>query len=123
MKEILVVDDYIVQQRVLRQVLTTAGYEVTVAGDGQEALEYLASNSYAMVILDIAMPDMDGIEVLSRIRSDNRISDLPVAMLTANDDEEAKIAARGKGANVFLTKPTSSGDIIKTVQELIGDPV
>ncbi len=122
MSAILVVDDYIVQQRVLRQVLTTAGYEVTVAGDGAEALDYLAEADYALAILDIAMPGMDGIEVLKRIRADSRLYDLPVIMLTASGEDSDKAAARSAGANVFLSKPASSHEIVSTVEGLIGSP-
>ncbi len=122
MSAILVVDDYIVQQRVLRQVLTTAGYEVTVAADGVEALDYLAESDYALVILDIAMPGMDGIEVLTRIRADARLCDLPVIMLTASGEDSDKAAARSAGANVFLSKPASSHEIVATVEGLIGSP-
>ncbi len=122
MSAILVVDDYIVQQRVLRQVLTTAGYQVTVAADGAEALDYLAEADYALVILDIAMPGMDGIEVLTHIRADTRLGDLPVIMLTASGEDSDKAAARSAGANVFLSKPASSHEIISTVEGLIGSP-
>lgn len=122
MSAILVVDDYIVQQRVLRQVLTTAGYQVTVAADGAEALDYLAEADYALVILDIAMPGMDGIEVLTHIRADARLGDLPVIMLTASGEDSDKAAARSAGANVFLSKPASSHEIISTVEGLIGSP-
>lgn len=121
MKEILVVDDYVVQQRVLRQVLTMAGYAVTVANGGSEALEFLGSStSYDLAILDIAMPDIDGIEVLIHIRQDSKNCQLPVIMLTASGDESAQIAARAAGADVFLTKPASSKEIVSTVQGLIG---
>ncbi|MBK8020816.1 MAG: response regulator [Chloroflexi bacterium] len=121
MTSILVVDDYIVQQRVLRQVLSSAGYDVTVAGDGMEALEYLAAEQYALVILDIAMPEMDGIEVLSRMRDREPTRALPVIMLTASGEEEAKAIARKAGADAFLTKPASSHEIIATVQGMIGE--
>jgi len=120
MSAILVVDDYIVQQRVLRQVLTTAGYEVTVAGDGAEALDYLAEADYALAILDIAMPGMDGIEVLTHIRANASTSDLPVIMLTASGEDSDRAAARSAGANVFLNKPASSHEVVSTVEGLIG---
>ncbi|MFN8529669.1 MAG: response regulator [Anaerolineae bacterium] len=120
MTAILVVDDYIVQQRVLRQVLATAGYDVTVAGDGIEALGYIAESDYALVILDIAMPGMDGIEVLRHLRADDRTVNLPVVMLTASGEDQDRIAARNAGANIFLNKPASSHEIISIVASLIG---
>lgn len=123
MTDILVVDDYVVQQRVLRQVLSSVGYRVTAADDGLEALGLLEAMQYALVILDLAMPEMDGIELLSYIRSNPSICDLPVIILSASGEQSAKNAAWRAGANVFLTKPASSYEIIATVQSLIGTPV
>lgn len=120
MSAILVAEDYIVQQRVLRQILSNAGHDVTIAADGLEALEYLAQNVYDLVILDIAMPEMDGIEVLKRIRADTLTCNLPVIMLTASDDDAHRLAARTAGANVFMNKPASSYEVIATVEGLIG---
>jgi len=123
MTEILVVDDYIVQQRVLRQVLSSVGYQVIVASDGTEALEYLAQSPVSLVILDIALPDLDGIEVLLRIRADAALANLPVVMLTASGSDDVKIAARRAGATAFLSKPASSHEVIRMVQSLIGEPL
>src|SRR5579871_335454 len=102
---ILVVDDYLVTQRVLRQILQNAGYTVSLAGDGFEALEHIEAQPFDLVILDLAMPRLDGLEVLARVRASEQYRDLPIIMLTASGDDQMREAAKQNGASAFLTKP------------------
>lgn len=120
MAHILVVDDYIVTQRLLGQILRNGGHSVEIAGDGIQALEILANETFDMVVLDVSMPEMDGIEVLQNIRGeDNPYGDPFVVMLTASSDDRVRVQAEEEGADAFLTKPSSSAQVISTVDGLL----
>jgi CheY-like chemotaxis protein len=117
MATILIVEDYPVTQRVLSLTLKNNGHDAVIAGNGIEALERLAEISVDMALVDIAMPEMDGIELLHRLRSDARYQSLPVVMLTASGQDEDRSMALAAGANGFLTKPASSRELIDTVAQ------
>ncbi len=119
MANILIVEDYLVTQRVLSTILRNNGHSTIVAGNGLEALEYLESNVVDLALVDIAMPEMDGIELLGHLRADGRFANLPVIMLTASGQDEDRTAALNMGANAFLTKPASSHELIDAVREFI----
>ncbi len=117
MATILIVEDYPVTQRVLSLTLKNNGHNAVIAGNGLEALERLAETAVDMALVDIAMPEMDGIELLHHLRSDARYQALPVVMLTASGQDEDRSIALAAGANGFLTKPASSRELIDTVTQ------
>lgn len=119
MARILIVDDYPVTLRVLSTQLRKHGYEVNTAGSAREALESLAENPADLAILDIAMPEVDGLMLLSQLRADARYAAMPVIMLTASGQDQDRIIARETGANDFLSKPASSRELLDTVQRLL----
>lgn len=112
---ILVVDDYVVTQRVLSTQLRKGGYEVITAGSGQEALAYLTQRRFDLAIIDVAMPEMDGITLLEKLRKERHETKLPVIMLTASALDEDRIRAEAAGATDFLTKPISSWELLEVV--------
>ncbi|MCB0062941.1 MAG: response regulator [Caldilineaceae bacterium] len=116
MASILVVDDYVVTQRVLSAQLRKGGYEVTVAGSGYEALSCLTQQTFDLAIIDVAMPDMDGITLLEQIASSYRQLDMPIVMLTASVLDDDRDRARAAGAADFLTKPISSWELLAVVE-------
>lgn len=116
MVSILVVDDYVVTQRVLSAQLRKGGYEVTVAGSGCEALSYLKTQRFDLAIIDVAMPDMDGITLLEQIHPSNRETHMPIIMLTASVLDDDRERARHAGAAEFLTKPISSWELLAVVE-------
>ncbi len=120
MATVLVVDDYSVTQRVLGHILRLGGFDSLSAINGLEALEILEEEHIDLVICDIAMPEMDGITLLRRIRADARFSHLPVIMLTASGQDDDRVIAEDAGANGFLTKPASSDDLLNAVSEFLG---
>ena len=93
--------------------------KAAVASDGFEALRQIDSQAFDLVIMDIAMPGLDGIEVLSRIRSSAQHHELPVIMLTASGDDFVREKAKRVGASAFLTKPASSAEVLATVKSLL----
>lgn len=101
---ILLVDDEEPIQRMLEFPLKKDGYEVVVAGDGEEALEKFRAGNFDLVVLDIMMPKLDGLEVCKEIRT---FSNVPIMMLTARADEVDKVIGLELGADDYMTKPFS----------------
>ena len=120
MTSILVVDDYSVTQRMLGHMLRRAGYIHFAAQDGFEALDILEQEQLDLVICDIAMPEMDGLTLLGKIRADERFVTLPIIMLTASGQDEDRVTAEDGGANGFLTKPVSSQELLSTIEKILG---
>ena len=102
---LLVVDDDAVNRDVLSRRLTRQGHEVRTASNGQEALELLGDAAFEVVLLDIMMPDMDGYEVLGRIKGDRRLQHIPVIMISAIDEVQSVVRCIEAGAEDYLTKP------------------
>ncbi|HEY6549480.1 MAG TPA: adenylate/guanylate cyclase domain-containing protein, partial [Vicinamibacteria bacterium] len=102
---VLVVDDNEMNRDMLSRRLAGRGYRVTVARDGREALRLVEESFFDSVLLDVMMPDVSGIEVLTRLRRQYSQSDLPVIMATARDASEDVVEALRLGANDYVTKP------------------
>ena len=118
--KILIVEDYPVTQRVLSLTLKNSGHEVQIANHGLEALEQLDLGPVDLALVDIAMPEMDGLELLRHLRNDKRYNSLPVIMLTASGQDEDRQTALNIGADGFLTKPTSSRELLETIHRFVG---
>jgi two-component system KDP operon response regulator KdpE len=106
---LLLVDDEPQLLRVLKPALTAAGYEVATAADGHSAISSLASEGGDIVVLDLGLPDIDGKEVIARIRE---WSEVPIVVLSARDLEHEKIAALDLGADDFVNKPFAVGELL-----------
>ena len=120
MAKILIVEDYPVTQRVLSLTLKNSGYDVQIASHGVEALQQLNIAPVDLALVDIAMPEMDGLELLRHLRNDKRYTTLPIIMLTASGQDEDRATALVIGADGFLTKPTSSRELLETIQRFVG---
>lgn len=106
---ILIVDDEPQIQRFLGHALTAAGYDTVLAANGHEALSRLDAHEPDLMILDLGLPDMNGKEVIERLRLR---SDLPVIVLSAHDQEMEKIMALDLGADDFVAKPFGIGELL-----------
>jgi sigma-B regulation protein RsbU (phosphoserine phosphatase) len=102
---VLVVDDQAADRDVLSQRLRREGYDVVVAEDGRQALELLAAGAFDLVLLDIVMPGMDGYEILRQIKSDDRLRNIPVIMITALSEMGSVARSIEMGAEDYLPKP------------------
>ncbi len=102
MDKILIVDDEPILLKGLKFSLETEGYAVETAVDGEEALEKAMNNKYDLLVLDVMLPKMDGIEVCRRIRESSMV---PIIMLTAKGDDESKIQGLEAGADDYMAKP------------------
>ena len=113
MTRVLVVDDELLTRQLVRTVLEANDYEVLEAADGATALDLVASQHPDLVLLDVAMPGIDGIEVCRRVNGSCK-----VVMLTAHDDVATERASRDAGANAFLAKPFSSAELTEFAGKL-----
>ena len=119
MSTVLVVDDDPVSRRVLSHIISRLGHVVVSAENGRQALDRLEECSPDLVILDLAMPEMDGLTALKLTRADERYRDLPIIMLTGSGLDRDARAARDQGVNEFLTKPFRSQDLTDLLQRLL----
>ena len=121
LKSILVVDDSATMRRMVMAALRGLGeVEFDQAATGLEALERLSLSPYDLVLLDLNMPDVHGLEVLRFIRSHGRFARLPVIILTTRGDEDSRGAAAREGASLYLTKPFAPDVLASEVRALLG---
>ncbi len=113
---ILVVDDEKSIRRFLKTTLTSHGYRVFEASDGKEALENSVSSHPDAIVLDLGLPDMDGIDVTREIRKRTKI---PIIILSVREDETDKIAALDAGADDYLTKPFNAGEMLARLRAVM----
>ena len=118
-RTILIVDDEPNIVISIEYLMKRAGYDVAIAYDGQQALDYLAENTPALMILDVMMPNKNGFEVCEEVRSDNRFVDLPILMLSAKGRQAEMSKGLSLGANAYITKPFSTHDLVERVKSLL----
>ena len=105
----LIIDDEVQIRRLLRVALEAENYQVREAQTGQDGLAEVASRRPDVILLDLGLPDMDGVVVLKRLRE---WSETPVLVLTVRDDEQEKVAALDAGAEDYVTKPFSTAELL-----------
>jgi two-component system, chemotaxis family, sensor histidine kinase and response regulator WspE len=119
---ILVVDDSHTVREMERRLLVRAGYTVTAAMNGQEAWNLLRLNDYDLLISDVDMPQMNGIELVTRVRENPRLARLPIVILSYKDREEDRRRGLEAGADFYLTKGSfDNGRFLQAVVDLVGE--
>ncbi len=116
---ILVVDDEDDLRMLLDHVVSSAGYDVTTATDGQDAISKIQNNTFDLALLDIQMPHANGIEVLKYIRSNSPTT--KAVMLTGYAELKYAMEAREYGAKDFISKPYKLEEIIKTIEHVLAE--
>ena len=111
--KILIAEDEAHMRRFLRTTLTHNGYETMEAVDGVQALSMSAAPDVSLVLLDLGLPDVDGVEVVARIRE---LRDVPIIIISARHYEFAKIEALDCGANDYVTKPFGAGELLARIR-------
>ncbi len=113
---VLVVDDNEMNRDILSRILRRRGHDVVLATNGQEALERLAAQSFDLVLLDILMPEMNGYEVLARLKTSPALGGLPVIFISAFDDLPEKVKAFKAGVVDYITKPFQAEEVLARVE-------
>jgi len=122
-KRILVVDDSITVREVERKLLTERGYEVDLAADGLEAWSLIRHGHYDLIITDVDMPNMDGIELVVQVKDSPEYEDIPVIIVSYKDRDEDKNRGLEAGADYYLTKGSFDDQtLFDAVEDLIGSP-
>jgi two-component system sensor histidine kinase and response regulator WspE len=120
-KRVLVVDDSLTVRELQRKLLSHRGYDVAVAVDGMDGWNALRSEDFDLLITDIDMPRMDGIELVTLLRRDSRLQSLPVMVVSYKDREEDRRRGLDAGADYYLAKASFHDDaLLDAVVELIG---
>jgi two-component system response regulator PhoP len=114
---LIVEDEPRLAENIARSLRESAGYAVDVAADGQEGWFLAESNTYDVVLLDLMLPQMDGMQLLTRIRQAGQLT--PVLVLTARDEKESVVALLNAGADDYLTKPFDLGELLARTKALI----
>ena len=115
----LVVDDSLSVRKTLSQLLSDAGYEVRTARDGFDALDQLSRERADIVLTDLEMPNLNGLDLTRRLRSDEATRELPVIMITSRATDKHRDGAKKAGVNAYLTKPYTDGELLGRVRELL----
>jgi len=122
MPKILIVDDSVTIRKMVRSSLRAlADAEFAEAGNGLEAIEQIALGPVALIILDLNMPDMHGVDVLKFLRRHQGWSDVPVVVLTTRGDETSRETALAAGATEYLTKPFAPQVLLEAARTLLAD--
>lgn len=117
MRVLVIEDEPRLAENIARSLRESAGYAVDMANDGEEGLFLAETNEYDAVLLDLMLPQLDGMQVLSRIRKAGQHT--PVLVVTARDDKESVVALLNAGADDYLTKPFDLGELLARTKALI----
>jgi DNA-binding response OmpR family regulator len=120
-RKVLVVDDDPSVRKLLNQTLEMEGYEVSTAADGEEALEELPAAQPDVVVLDVMMPKLNGLDVLDRIRRNPETSTLPVILLTAKSSKEDVWEGWQRGVDYYMTKPFDVEELLRFIEYVLED--
>lgn len=121
-RKILVVDDTPAMVSLISDALLRAGFEVVTSEDGKEGLAAVAKHAPDLVILDISMPVMSGLQVLRRLRGEAATKLLPVILLTGRDAHADVLEGWMGGADRYLTKPCSMEELLEAVEQMLEEP-
>ena len=119
MTTILIVDDSHTTQHIVRRVLQYEGYDVLTASNGHSALTCLAKQQPDLLIVDLRMPEMDGITLIRTLRSKTDYAQTPIIVLTASPLQRDYTIVQELAVNAFLTKPVSSQQLIATIHRIL----
>lgn len=121
-KRVLLVEDERDYCEALRIRLESSGYNVLEAADGVAGLEMARCHQPDLVILDLMLPKMSGLNVARLLKEDQSLKHIPIVMLTARAQSTDKQIGLALGADAYLTKPVDSGELVGTIEKLIADP-
>jgi two-component system chemotaxis sensor kinase CheA len=117
--KVLVVEDSVTSRMLLKGILESAGYQVKTAVDGVEAYTTLRENEFDLVVSDVEMPRMNGFDLTAKVRSDKRLANLPVILVTALESREERERGIDAGANAYIVKSSfDQSNLLEVIQRL-----
>lgn len=119
-KTIMTVDDSTSVRQMVSFTLKEAGYDVVEACDGKDALSKIANAPLNMVVTDLNMPNMDGIELIKNIRSNSKYKFIPIIMLTTESQDSKKMEGKAAGATGWIVKPFKPDQLLAVIKKVIG---
>ena len=119
MKKVLIIDDKLAVVELVKATLEGEEYQIICAFDGEEALKKIGKEKPDLVLLDIVMPKMDGLEVLAKVKKDPQTKDIPIIMLTAKGQKLDKDKGRRLGAEDYIIKPFSPSHLLRKIEEIM----
>jgi CheY-like chemotaxis protein len=117
-KKILVVEDNLEVVQVIYTCLHIEGYEVFTAVNGREALDIVAAQPFDLILMDVMMPEMDGLDAVRKLKEDKATADIPVIMLTARGEAGDIMKSLQAGAELHLTKPFDCDELLTVIDRL-----
>ncbi|MBC8550886.1 MAG: response regulator [Nitrospira sp.] len=117
--KIMIVDDCQTTRKLLGHYLKSRGYSVVFAENGLDAMEKLGTDNVNLIMTDLNMPFMDGMELIKTLRADPNWSDIPILMVTTENDTHEKDKALSLGANGYVVKPVTGDAIAKNIKSII----
>jgi two-component system, chemotaxis family, chemotaxis protein CheY len=120
MTKILAIDDSASMRQMVNFTLKSAGFDVTDACDGVEALKIAKLSKFDVIISDVNMPNMDGLTLVKKLRSLENYKFIPILMLTTESSQEKKQAGRAAGATGWIVKPFNPDQLLATVNKVVG---
>ena len=121
-KRILVIEDQLDNRQILRDLLTSADFEVIEAVDGETGLAAAATQKPDLILMDIQLPGLDGYEATRRLKADAALHAIPVIAITAYELNEAEDKARAAGCDAYMAKPISPRQLLAKVREYLSRP-
>jgi len=119
-KRILIVDDNPDSVAIMRSILENRGHHVHTAGSGAEALNIVRTETLDLVLLDVMMPEMSGIEVLQQIKDNSQTGRLPVILVTAKTHDDDVVSGYQYGADYYITKPFTAKQLLYGIELVLG---
>jgi two-component system chemotaxis response regulator CheY len=119
-KTILTVDDSASMRQMIKLTLSGAGYNVIEAGDGTQGLSTARGNAVDMVLTDLNMPGMDGVQLIRELRNLSTYTGVPIVLLTTESDAERKQQAKAAGATGWITKPFQPEQLLSVTRKVLG---
>ena len=118
---VLVVDDFATMRRIMKNILRQIGFQtIGEAENGKAALKELRTQKFGLIICDWNMPEMSGLELLTQIRSDNELKDIPFVMVTAQADKDDVLEAVKAGVSSYIVKPFTAETISEKLEKVFG---
>ncbi len=117
MPKALIIDDSAVERTIISKVMTTLGYTILEANDGEEGEEKARATKPDVILLDVVMPKKDGFQVCRNLKKDATTGNIPIVMITSKNQDSDKFWGMKQGADAYLVKPFSEEDLISAVKK------